>query len=232
MIPTAMTFLASQCTRFLLGKLFSMTWFGVYSISVNLAELPKQVLNRLSGKVLFPLISKYAHYPRKELREKIGAPRRKMLLVLALCLAVFGCFGDMAVRILFDQRYEAGAWILPLLAFGMWPLLLISTIDVSLLSLGKPKYLAMGSFVKFVYMVVFIPLSFKIGGEFGAILAVALNDIPSYIIINYGLAKEKLSLLKQDALTTLVLLAASGVLLALRMLFGMGLPGESAFFLN
>jgi len=232
LLSTAMTFLASQSDRFLLGKFFSMTWFGVYSIAVNLAELPKQVLNRLSSKVLFPLLSKYVHYPRAELRAKIAAPRGKMLFILSLFLAAFGCFGDLAVNILFDQRYGAGAWILPMLAFGMWPLILIATVDISLLAIGKPKYLALGSSVKFVYMVIAIPIAFRVGGEFGAVLAVALNDIPSYVAVNYGLSKEKLSLIRQDALATLALLAATGVLLAVRVLAGLGLPGQSAFLLN
>jgi O-antigen/teichoic acid export membrane protein len=229
LVSTAMVFLASQADRLLLGKLFSMTKFGVYNIAVTLAELPKQIITRLSGKIFFPLIAKYSHSPREELRKKIGAPRGKMLALLAVSVAIFGSFGDFLVRILYDQRYSAAAWILPLLVVGMWPLLLINTIDGSLLAIGKSQYSAISNFAKFVYMIVLIPVSFKLYGEFGVILVVAFNDIPSYIIINYGLARENLSLLKQDAWTTLVLLVALGLFLAIRIIFGMGLPGQAFF---
>jgi O-antigen/teichoic acid export membrane protein len=229
LVSTAMVFLASQADRLLLGKLFTMTKFGVYNIAVTFAELPKQVITRLSGKIFFPLIAKYSHSPREELRKKIGAPRARMLALLAVAVALFGAFGDLPVRILYDQRYSAAAWILPLLVIGMWPLLLINTIDSSLLAIGKSKYSAISNFAKFVYMIVLIPVSFRLFGELGVILVVAFNDIPSYIIINYGLAKEKLSLIKQDAWTTLVLIVALGLFLSIRIIAGMGLPGQASF---
>jgi O-antigen/teichoic acid export membrane protein len=225
LLSTAMMFLATQADRIILGKFFTMAWFGVYSIAVTLAELPKQIVSRLSAKVLFPLISKYSHYPREELRERIRVPRRKILFVLALLLALFACFGDVIIRILYDQRYKEAEWILPLLAIGMWPLLLISTIDSVLLSIGKPNFSAMGNFTKFVYMVIMMPLACIHWGQFGAIVVVALNDIPSYIIINFGLSKEKLSLRKQDLSSTCILIAAVGILLLVRVLIGLPFPG-------
>jgi O-antigen/teichoic acid export membrane protein len=229
LVSTAMMFLATQSDRFLLGKLFTMTWFGIYSIAANLSELPKQIITRLSSKVLFPLITKYSCSSHEELRAALRSSRAKILLVMAPLLAVVSCFGDIIVRIIYDQRYSAVGWIFPIIGLGMWPLILITTIDISLLSIGKPIYSAMGNLAKFLYMVIFIPLSFKLGGVFGAILVVALNDIPSFIIINYGLAKEKLSLIKQDAWTTLILLGTTGVLLLIRFFAGMGLPGQAAF---
>jgi len=104
MLSTAMTFLATQADRFMLGKLFSMSWFGVYSIALTLAELPKQVINRLNSKVVFPLISKYSELSHEELRSKMKKPRWWLLLGFAGALAFFGCFGDLAVQLLYDQR--------------------------------------------------------------------------------------------------------------------------------
>ena len=229
LVSTAMMFMATQTDRMMLGKLFPMAWLGIYNIAITLAEIPKQVISRISSKVIFPLISKYSHFSREELREKIRVPRGKMLYALAMLLSVFSCSGDFIVFILYDQRYSEGAWILPMLAIGMWPLLLVQTIDSSLLSIGKSKYCAMGNLAKFLFMAISIPLGFKFGGKFGAILAITLNDLPSYIIINYGLAKERLSLLKQDAIATLVLSATTGILLLIRILTGLGLPGYSSF---
>lgn len=232
MVSTAMMFLASQADRFILGKLFSMAWFGVYSIALALAELPKQVIGRLNGKVIYPLITKYSRLTHEELREKMRGPRFRLLLALALLLACFGTFSDIAINILYDRRYRDAAWILPMLAFGMWPLLLISTIEGSLMAIGKPKYAAAGNLAKFIYMVAVLPSAFSLGGQFGAVLAIALNDLPSYAIISIGLSREKLSLLKQDLLLTLILVACTAALLALRTVTGMGAPGRSALFLR
>jgi len=225
MLSTAMMFLATQADRFMLGKLFSMSWFGVYSVALNLAELPKQIIGRLNGKVIYPLITKYAHLSHEELRDTMKVPRWRLLLALALLLACFGSFGDIAIHILYDSRYQAAAWILPMLAFGMWPLLLISTIEGSLLAIGKPVYAAAGNFTKFLYMMTILPLFYRLGGEFGAVLAIALNDLPSYVILNIGLRKERLSLLRQDLSLTLALAGATALLLGLRLVTGLGLPG-------
>lgn len=228
MLSTALMFLASQADRFMLGKLFTMTWFGVYGIAVNLAELPKQILNRLNGKVIYPLIVKYADLSRDELRTRISKARGGLLLAIAALLALFGSFGDVAIDILYDERYQAAAWILPMLVFGMWPLILLSTVEGSLLAIGKPMYSTLGNLAKFVYMVIFIPISYKLGGEFGVIVAIAFNDLPSYLLISAGLIKERLSLVRQDILLTVSLALVTAVLFSIRFFCGMGLPGSSA----
>lgn len=147
------------------------------------------------------------------------------MTIIAVLLACLGSFGDFAIYLLYDQRYEAAAWILPMLAFGMWLLILISTIESGLLSIGKPKYAAVGSIVKFLYMVIAVPFSFRLAGEYGAVISIALNDIPSYIVINFGLKKERLSLIKQDIFMTLLFVITIVVSLGIRSILGLGFPG-------
>jgi O-antigen/teichoic acid export membrane protein len=228
-LSTAMMFLATQVDRIILGKFLAMAVFGIYNIALTFAELPKKIIERLGEQVVFPLITKYSHLPREQMRAKIKQPRKWALLALAIFLAAFGCFGDYIIRILYDQRYAEAGWMLPLLAFGMWPFILVSTIDRSLYSIGKPQYSAIGNMAKTVYMLIGIPLSYSFGGVFGAVLAVAINDLPMYVYVNYGLRKEKLSLIKQDMWATLLLLSATFLLLLFRALVGIGLPGAAVF---
>lgn len=231
-ISTAIMFLATQADRLLLGKIFPLTLFGVYNIAVIFAEIPKKIITTVSQKVIFPLISKFAHIPRIDLRTKIGKQRKLMLIPLAFLTSILVSFGDILILQLYDQRYDQAAWILPLLALGMWPLILYSTIDRSLYAIGKPKYAALGNLVKFVYMIVSVPLLYYIGGRFGAILAVAMNDIPIFIVVNIGLAKEKLSLMKQDLFSTLLLISMIILFVVIRSFFGLGFPGEAVFYGN
>jgi O-antigen/teichoic acid export membrane protein len=228
-VSTAMTFLAGQADRLLLGKFFTMAALGVYTVAVTFAELPKQVVGQINGSVIFPLVTKYAKSPRHELRERIRVPRGKLLLAMAIGLAVFTCFSDILVKILYDQRYKDAEWMLPLLALGMWPFLLTTTIDCSLFAVSTPKYFALGKFAKVVFMLVSIPISFKLFGEIGVIIVIMLDDIPAYIIINIGLAKQGLMLLKQDALVTSAMVGGVVLLLAIRIVTGMGVPGLDAF---
>ncbi len=229
LLSTAMMFLATQSDRLIFGKLFTISFFGVYNIAIIFAELPKQVISKISGSVLYPLISSFSHLPRIDLKNKIKKQRTIMLLPLIIMVALLSCFGDLLILQIYDQRYVEAAWILPLLAIGIWPLILYATIDRSLYAIGKPNYSAVGNSIKFIYMIIFVPTAYFFAGKFGAVLAVALNDIPVYIVTNYGLIKEKLSLLKQDLWATLLLLILISILLFIRINTGMGFPGAHVF---
>ncbi len=71
-------------------------------------------------------------------------------------------------------------------------------------------------------MVTVVPLGYVYMGVFGVILAIAFNDLPSYIVINYGLWREKFSSFKQDFLATLLMVGAVGLVAAARYMLGFG----------
>ncbi|MEN8140592.1 MAG: oligosaccharide flippase family protein [Thermodesulfobacteriota bacterium] len=225
-VATAMMFLATQADRFLLGKLFPLSLFGIYNIAVIFAELPKQVLTKLSNRVIFPLMAQFSELPREEFRNGILAKRLQLLLPLALLVAVFAGFGDLIINQLYDERYHQAGWMLPLLALGMWPFILSASIDRCLYAIGLPQYSAVGNFCKFLYMVIAVPISFKMAGPVGGVVAVALNDLPVYLVVNYGLSRERLTCLRQDGLVTLLLAVLLVLILALRFALDLGLPGR------
>jgi O-antigen/teichoic acid export membrane protein len=227
---TAMMFLSTQIDKLLLGKLFPLAFLGIYNIAAVIAELPKMIIGRISHNVIYPLLAKYSHLPRHELRRKIAQKRKLLLYLLLLVVVGLIGFGDKVIQLLYDQRYEQAAWILPLLACGIWPRVLVATNSSGLLVIGKSQYGAIANFSKLIFMVVCVPLFYKLGGTFGAILAIVLNDIPAYIVGTYGLIREELSLLKQDAWATVWLIVGTCLLIAFRLAIGMGIPGENAFY--
>jgi O-antigen/teichoic acid export membrane protein len=223
-ISTALTFLAMQADRLILGKLLSFEMLGVYTIAFTFADIPKQILGRLSGQVIFPVFSQQKDIPRQILRAKIIKKRWIILVALALGLTFLICFGDLIVYILYDQRYDAAGWILPILALGIWPLVLSGTIEKALYAFGKPVYSSIGYFLKFVYMLVALPLGFSFMGVFGAVIVVALNDIPFYIPVIYGLSQEKLTVVYQDIQATILLFVLIAFVLKVRYVLGFGMP--------
>lgn len=232
LFSTAMMFLASQADRILLGKLFTVGWLGVYGIAITLAELPKQILAYLNSKVIYPLITKSSHLPRHELRGRIWHPRSRLLFVLAFFLALFVSFSDFLVNILYDQRYHAASWILPILAVGMWPIIMRYSNEGCLLAIGKPKYNAYGNLAKFIYLAAALPLAKSLGGDVAVVAAVALGELPAYIVQNIGLGKERLSFARQDVEMTAVFVLALSLLIGLRFIIGLGIPGQSALFVR
>lgn len=228
-VATAMMFLASQADRIILGKLFSLELLGIYVVATTFADLTRQVCLRVSGQVIFPVISKQIDLPRKLLRSKIIKKRWLLLVFLALTLSILICFGDILIIKLYDPRYTQAAWMLPILAAGLWPLLLCLTINPSLLAIGKSNYIALGNFAKFIYMIFVLPLGFAKMGVLGAVIVVAFNDIPYYVALNYGLYREKLNCLSQDLQATLLLIGATVIISLTRSAFGWGFSTDAIF---
>ena len=228
-ISTAMTFLASEIDRLMLGKLFTLEMLSFYIIAFTFADIPRQIVGKLSFQVLYPVIVKYASLPRKVLREKTLKPRWLMVLGQAIALTLLVSFGDYLITVLYDARYVQATWILPILALGLWPLMLSITSDKALLAIGSPNYAAWGNFWKFIYMAIALPLGFHFYGVLGAVVAIAFNDLPFYALTSYGLYREKLSVLKQDFAATLLLIALLGAVLTIRYNLGLGLPIDAIF---
>ena len=114
--------------------------------------------------------------------------------------------------------------MLPLLAIGIWPNMLSQTSEQALFAIGKPNYAAFGNFFRFLFTVICIPLGFNYFGVLGAIIIVAMNDVPFYFAIAFGVSREGLSNISQDIKTTLMFLGILGILIYMRWLLGFGVP--------
>ncbi|MEL7034515.1 MAG: oligosaccharide flippase family protein [Cyanobacteria bacterium J06592_8] len=226
-VSTMMTFLASQADRLMLGRLFPLQLLGIYTVAFTFADLPRQVVQRISRQVMFPVISKYADLERSELRIKILKKRKLILYGLAGLVVILAGFGDIIIAILYDERYQQAGWMLPILAVGLWPLLLSATIDRALYAIGNPKPVAFGNCLKFIYMIILLPLGNKLFGIAGAITVIAFNDLPNYLAVNYGLWQEKLTCFKQDLEMTVLMLGLLFVVCLGRYYLGFGLPIDS-----
>ena len=226
---TAMTFLAAQADRIILGKLLTFQLLGIYNIALIFAELPKMVMMKIGNQVIFPVISRQVSLPRQYLREKILHKRMLILMTAIPLLAILVSFGDFLILGLYDRRYQDAAWMLPILALGIWPNLLTVTMSPSLLAIGQPLYAAWGNFFKFCYMVIALPIGFSLLGVPGAVIVVAFNDFPFYAVVSYGLWREKLTAIAQDMQATVLLMGLITIILLGRHLCGFELILPESF---
>lgn len=229
-LSTAIYFLSSSTDRLILGKLFTLQLLGVYGVALTLSDVPRQIVFAVATKVIYPAYSKLVDLPRPEFRAKIIHHRQPMLIVSAIATALIVGLGDLVIRFLYDDRYVAATWMFPMLALGMWPLILIQTIDQGLWALGKPNYWTSGSFLSFLCYAIGIPLGYYSPlREVGAVLAVAISNIPIWFVVMYGLWHEKLLALRQDLLMTALFLAILCLVIGIRMGMGLGSPLDELF---
>ena len=103
------------------------------------------VINAFSNRVGFPFIAKMAHLPIAEFRCTFLRYRLRALLAGATLLCLMVHLGGFLVTKMYDSRYHAASWMVPVLALGLWHTLLYTTTYPALLSLGKPQYGTLGN---------------------------------------------------------------------------------------
>ena len=226
-LSSALFFLYSEADRLILGQLFDRKLLGLYGGVFRLSDMPRHAFMGIGRKVIIPSISILAaDLPSEELRPKILKNRNLILIPLAIGLAIFVSCGDQLTLIMYGsgEYYVKYSWMIPILALGIWHRTLHNLMGSCLLALGKSQYPAMGNLLTLVNLCIGIPLGYHLKGNLGASIAVAVSDIPTYVVISYGLWREKLSCFWQDIqLTALFVGVLAGIILC-RYALGGGLP--------
>jgi O-antigen/teichoic acid export membrane protein len=224
LIGTVLTFLAQQSDRLILSKLTTLAMLGIYNIAFQLSDVPRQVILMFASKVGFPFIAKLAHKPRKEFRLVVIKYRRLVLAAGALMLSFTICTGDLFIIHVYDKRYHEAAWMIAILAAGLWHTLLYSTVTPAIMSLQKAHYNALANLLYFLTLCALLPLGFYYFGMIGAVAAVAVSDLPMYFVNVFASYRQGLGMLRQDGLMTLTFVTLLAAGLAIRHMFGLSLP--------
>jgi len=220
LLGTAFYFLAGSADRLILGKLIPLSLLGVYIIAFTVADIPRQVILQFTDRVGLPFIAKMSHLPRPEFRAACIKYRFYVLVAGAVVLTLVVNFGGFFVRHAYNQRYHEAIWMVPILALGLWHTLLYATSKEILVVVGKTHYNAIGTALFCVAMFVFLPLGYHFFGMMGAVISVAAGDLPLYLVLSIGVAREKVSLWRQDALATVIFLAFLALGYGLKSLVG------------
>ena len=221
---TALTFLASQSDRLILAKLISFQMLGIYGIAFAISDIPRQIILQFCARVGFPFIARFSDRPRREYQDILIKYRMPVLAVGGLLLIIVICTGDYFIRGVYDKRYHDAAWMIGILTLGLWHTLLYSTTNPAILSLKKAHYNAIGYLVYCISLYSILPLGFHWMGMAGAVLAVAVADLPVYFVTVYSAYREGIRLFVQDAWLSLAFFVCLAAALALRSSLGFGSP--------
>jgi O-antigen/teichoic acid export membrane protein len=221
-VSSIVFFLSMYVDRLYLGKVVPLELLGVYGIARSISDLSGNLILRLGNVVLFPFVASHSQTPRADLLNQLAPIRAKFLLLAALCFSVFVVTSDLAIRILYDQRYAAATWILPLLILGSWFSVLAYVNESLLLGLGKPSYGAASNGTKLAFLLVGLPSMVKLFGLLGGVTVVALADLFRYIPILIGQKRERFSFGMQDLILTAAVLFMIGLFEWIRWVSGFG----------
>jgi O-antigen/teichoic acid export membrane protein len=147
-----------------------------------------------------------------------------VLGVGAIMLTFTICVGDIFIMHVYDKRYHDAAWMIAIFAIGLWHTLLYNTVSPAIMSLQKSHYNAIGNLFYCITLFGLLPVGFHFLGIVGAVAAVAISDLPVYIVNVYASYKQGLGMLRQDGIMTIFFLLTLVGGLAIRHALGLGLP--------
>jgi O-antigen/teichoic acid export membrane protein len=222
-------FFAGNFDRLYFGKVVPLGLLGIYGIARNISDLFGAVATRIGGVVVFPFIASHFSTPRETLRYELGSIRLKFLLLMAVGCSLLIATADLAIKLLYDSRYHAATWILPILVVGAWFSMIAAINESTILGLGKPSYTALANGVRLILLLIALPLSFTIAGLVGSVMTLAVieafRNVPMYV----GLKREGFAFGFQDLSVTLMMFAMTGVLEWVRWTEGFGTSFDSLF---
>ena len=157
-------FLATNFDRLYFAKVVPLGVLGIYSIARSIAETLNGIAGRLGNTVVFPFVASHANTPRETLRAGLVSIRARFLLLAALGCSLLVAGSDLAITLIYDQRYQAAGWMLPVLVIGSWFYVVANLNELTLLGVGAPSYMAVSNSLKFILLLVGLPLSFKLYG--------------------------------------------------------------------
>jgi O-antigen/teichoic acid export membrane protein len=220
-------FLATNFDGLYLAKVVPLNLLGVYGIARSISELLGVLVMHVGNNVLFPFIASQSQIDRAVLREQLAPLRAKFLLLAALGVSFLIATADLIVNILYDERYQAAGWMLPVLIMGAWFSILCNLNEATLLGLGKPFYSAASNSLKFALLLIGLPLSVKAYGVLGGIMVIALVNLSRYIAILVGQRREHLSFGMQDLFVTIAMFSLISFWEGLRWILGFGISFDS-----
>jgi O-antigen/teichoic acid export membrane protein len=214
-LSTALTFLAMNSDRLILGKLLPIAALGVYGIAATWATIPGSVLSRVFGNVAVAVLSRVKNQGG-QVGPVFRETREKVLLAGAWATTGLVAGAGPLVRLFYDQRAADAIWIVPLLAVGGWFAALENSNSSAALALGQPKWLAAANGAKVIGMAVLMPIGGWWWGFSGAVAGLAAADFFKYLVSAVGTTRVGAGAWGQDLLLTVGIFALSSLTLGLR----------------
>ncbi|WP_051305697.1 oligosaccharide flippase family protein [Desulfogranum mediterraneum] len=179
-IGTALTFLAGQGERLLMGRLLDVNFLAFYTLAFTLNQLLPTTFQQIAGKVLFPSYAKLYREGNEKFYQFLKNVRLLNIGLSWIISLIFIWGGVELIGFLYDPRYASAGWILQIIAFGALVGCLSGSYSGVLMGLGKFRQssllLALQIIVKFTLMYA----GYLFWGEKGLVIGTALTGLFIY----------------------------------------------------
>lgn len=229
-VSTAVTFLAMQVDRMMLGKLLDEGPLGVFSIALGIATIPQIVGGHLTNSIQYPLLSSIQRETPEVFGQRFRSQRVTLLMAAGFALLGIVLFAPTFFELAYKPRYQAAGWIAQIVMVPTWFYLLQLTADRALLAQGDSRPLTLSNFVAFLGKFAGGWFGFQAGGFSGLILGTTAGTILGHGLILMALKRHQLTLLDQDLRATMAVGVIGGVGVLAQRQLAADLEGPTRMF--
>ncbi|MBS0477845.1 MAG: oligosaccharide flippase family protein [Proteobacteria bacterium] len=218
-LSTAIYFAAISTDKIYFSAVLPLGLVGIYGVARTFSDMLTALAQRFGSFLVFPKVVELRQR-RDEVSATFQHKRRLALGAIAVALAFALAVSDRAILLLYDARYQAAAFILPVLFAGAWFAVLAAFGEATLFGLDRPRASAAGNLAKFLVLIVGLPLAVAQYGVFAGLIVLLLGEGARWAALSVALRAERLTSVRDDVLLTLGVFA-----LAVALKTGLGATG-------
>ncbi len=220
LVSTAVTFVATQVDRLLLGKLLTMEELGLYSIAFGLMVIPRELIGRLTTTVQMPVLSRCVRMHPQDLQTELDRTRGPLLLMSMGMSIASGLMAGVFISVCYDARYAGAIPLAVALAVPMFLASISQSSGFALFAVGDSRALAIVNGVRAASAVLAPYVGFRLGGLEGFIGGMSVSVVAGHLVQCWCLWRHRLSVLKRDVLYAVAFLVLLWVPITLQAYWG------------
>lgn len=212
LLSSALTFLAMEGARLLIGAMLDMRQLALYTLASTMSVMLWQAMQQLAGRVFFPAYSEVYRSNPAGLYQVLYRVRLTIILPSWGVAVLFVFFGTQFMDVLYDERYHGSGAMLQLLAAGSLVGCVWGSYVGVLLATGKVATMTLLTATQVLCQVGGIYAGYHYFGGGGIVMGVAaanwaLYPVNAVVMSRNGLWQPKLDLTLLAASVLIVVLA-------------------------
>jgi O-antigen/teichoic acid export membrane protein len=203
-LSTAIYFAAISTDKVYFSSVLPLALVGVYSVSRTFSDMLASLSQRVGAFLVFPKVASLKQNP-EQFSKRFRQIRRTALIAVAAAMMLAISVSDALILLLYDDRYHAAAFMLPVLLIGVWFAILSIFAESTLTGLDRPQDGAAGNAVKFAVLAIGLPLAVLKSGLFAALLILALAEMVRWVSLSLALRRRNISAIRDDVILSVII---------------------------
>jgi O-antigen/teichoic acid export membrane protein len=202
-VSSAISFLAMQSDRMLLGGLLSSYWLGMFGIGVGLLSICTMLILSLSRSVVFPAWMKSRRASPEDHLPLMSRTRSALLCIALAVLVAVSVGAPPLFRLFYDDRYQGAVPIVQLLCIATWFASMNSVSTSAALVFGDSKSIMIANLAVFLTKIPLCFAGYRMLGLTGFMIGGASANFMGTCLLGLALSKHGLMVRKSDLEQTL-----------------------------